>query len=312
MPLIWNNYDAYFNDPRDQQQIDDNTKLEIERIASEILGLDRQTMQSTWGSCSPPGVSAQTVVRVESSIPHRFTGICQNKAIGLKIFKKGKGRELVIDHKHSRNKLPGLPNELVQGVYDADEHNCTFFLVQAWIEGESLETYLNRKTQLPPDVVQQLLKDLFEGIIIPLWSAGTIWWDIRAGNFCVTERDSKQRLVLIDTDSLLAYADEIIETPLVFTKRNHGKVTALKRIKKIVTNLVLSAIPVENLRGKRSSLKQQIRAIADASLIAFEQHGRLENGKQSFETLIERLQKEVWHPLEQGNQRPLKNTIPKN
>jgi hypothetical protein len=76
--------------------------------------------------------------------------------------------------------------------------------------------------------------------------------------------------------------------------------------------LVLSAIPVENLRGKRSSLKQQIRAIADASLIAFEQHGRLENGKQSFETLIERLQKEVWHPLEQGNQRPLKNTIPKN
>jgi hypothetical protein len=205
-----------------------------------------------------------------------------------------------------------LPNELVQGVYDADEHNCTFFLVQAWIEGGSLETYLNRKTQLPPDVVQQLLKDLFEGIIIPLWSAGTIWWDIRAGNFCVTERDSKQRLVLIDTDSLLAYADEIIETPLVFTKRNHGKVTALKRIKTIVTDLVISAIPVENLRGKRSSLKQQIRAIADASLIAFDQHGRLENGQQAFETLIERLQKEVWHPLEQGNQRPLKNTIPKN
>ena len=312
MPLIWNNYDAYFNDPRDQQQIDDNTKLEMEKIASEILGLDRQTVQSTWGSCSPPGVFAQTVVRVESSIPHRFTGICQNKAIGLKIFKNGKGCKLVHGHTHSRRKLPGLPNDFVQEVYDADEHNGTFFLAQAWIEGESLETYLNRKTHLPPDVAQQLLKDLFEGIIIPLWSAGTIWWDFRAGNFCVTERDSKQRLVLIDTDSLLAYADEIIETPLVFTKRNHGKVTALKRIKKIVTNLVLSAIPVENLRGKRSSLKQQIRAIADASLIAFEQHGRFENGKQSFETLIERLQKEVWHPLEQGNQRPLKNTIPKN
>jgi hypothetical protein len=95
----------------------------------------------------------------------------------------------------------------------------------------------------------------------------------------------------------LAYADEIIETPLVFTKRNHGKVTALKRIKKIVTNLVLSAIPVENLRGKRSSLKQQIRAIADASLIAFDQHGRLENGQQALETLIERLQIEEWRIL---------------
>jgi hypothetical protein len=297
MPLNWNNYDGYFNHPRDQQQIDDNTKLEMESIASEILGLDRQTMQSTWGSCSPPGVSAQTVVRVESSIPHRFTGICQNKAIGLKIFKNGKGCKLVHGHTHSRRKLPGLPNDFVQEVYDADEHNGTFFLAQAWIEGESLETYLNRKTHLPPDVAQQLLKDLFEGIIIPLWSAGTIWWDFRAGNFCVTERDSKQRLVLIDTDSLLAYADEIIETPLVFTKRNHGKVTALKRIKTIVTDLVLSAIPVENLRGKRSSLKQQIRAIADASLVAFDQHGRLENGQQAFETLIERLQIEEWRIL---------------
>ena len=293
MPLIWNNYDAYFNDPRDQQQIDDNTKLEIERIASEILGLDRQTMQSTWGSCSPPGVSAQTVVRVESSIPHRFTGICQNKAIGLKIFKKGKGRELVIDHKHSRNKLPGLPNELVQGVYDAGEHNGTFFLLQGWIEGESLETYLNRKTQLPPDEVQQLLKDLFEGIIIPLWSAGTIWWDIRAGNFCVTERDGKQRLVLIDTDSLLAYADEIIETPLVFTKRNHGKVTALKRIKTIATNLVLSAIPKDKLRGSKTKLELQIKSILNETLAPFEQPGPLQNGAECFKSLEDKVFKTI-------------------
>lgn len=294
MSLIWNTYDEYFNLPRDQQQIDDNRKIEIERIAGEILHLDAQTMKSNWGSCSQPGVFAQTVVRLESSTPNRF---CQNKAIGLKIFKNGKGCKLVHGHTHSRRKLPGLPNDFVQEVYDADEHNGTFFLAQAWIEGESLETYLNRKTHLPPDVAQQLLKDLFEGIIIPLWSAGTIWWDFRAGNFCVTERDSKQRLVLIDTDSLLAYADEIIETPLVFTERNHGKVTALKRIKTIVTDLVLSAIPVENLRGKRSSLKQQIRAIADASLVAFDQHGRLENGQQAFETLIERLQIEEWRIL---------------
>jgi hypothetical protein len=125
-----------------------------------------------------------------------------------------------------------------------------------------------------------------------LWSAGTIWWDIRSGNFCVTERDGKQRLVLIDTDSLLAYAEEIIETPHVFTKRNHGKVTALKRIKTIVTDLVLSAIPKEKLKGKRS-IEKQIRAIADACLVDFDQHGRLENGQQSFERLIERLEIEA-------------------
>ena len=294
MSLNWKNYDEYFNHPRDQQQIDENTKLEIEKIAAEILGLDDETLKSNWGSCSPPGVFAQTVVRVESSIPHRFTSICQNKAIGLKIFKNGKGCKMVHGHTHSRRKLPGLPNDFVQEVYDADEHNGTFFLVQDWIEGESLETYLNRKTHLPPDVAQQLLKDLFEGIIIPLWSAGTSWWDIRAGNFCVTERDGKQRLVLIDTDSLLAYAEEIIETPHVFTKRNHGKVTALKRIKTIATDLVMLTIPKENLRGKRSSIEKQIRAIAGSSLIAFDSPGCLIGGGEAFQTLIARLETEVW------------------
>jgi serine/threonine protein kinase len=267
MSLNWKNYDEYFNHPRDQQQIDENTKLEIEKIAAEILGLDYESLKSTWGSCSPPGVFAQTVVRVESSTPHRFSGICQKKAIGLKIFKKGKGRKLVLSHKHLRNKLPGLPNDFVQEVYDADEHNGTFFLVQEWIEGESLETYLNRKTHLPPDVAQQLINDLFEGIIIPLWSAGTIWWDIRTGNFCVTERDDKQRLALIDTDSLLAYAEEIIETPHVFTKRNHGKVTALKRIKTIATDLVMSAIPEERLRGSKTKLELQIKSIVYETLV---------------------------------------------
>ena len=293
MSLIWDTYDEYFNLPRDQQQIDDNRKIEIERIAGQILGLDRQTVQSTWGSCSPPGVSAQTVVRVESSIPHRFTGICQNKAIGLKIFKNGKGCKMVHGHTHSRRKLPGLPNDFVQEVYDAGEHNGTFFLVQGWIEGESLETYLNRKTQLPPDEVQQLLKDLFEGIIIPLWSAGTIWWDIRAGNFCVTERDSKQRLVLIDTDSLLDYADEIIETPLVFTERNHGKVTALKRIKTIATNLVLSAIPKDKLRGSKTKLELQIKSILNETLAPFEQPGPLQNGAECLKSLEDKVFKTI-------------------
>jgi hypothetical protein len=76
----------------------------------------------------------------------------------------------------------------------------------------------------------------------------------------------------------LAYAEEIIETPHVFTKRNHGKVTALKRIKTIATDLVLSAIPEEKLKGKRSSIEKQIRAILDSSLTAFYSSGYLKEG----------------------------------
>jgi len=297
MPLNWNNYDEYFNDPRDQQQIDDSTKLDIERIAADILQLYTETLSLPWGACSAPGVFAQTVVRVDSTIQHQFTGVSQNKTIGLKIFKKGKEKhshKLVNDHKHSRNKLSGLPNELVQDVYAADEHNGTFYLVQEWVEGNSLENFLASQTHTTPEVAKQLLSDLVEGILIPLWSAGTIWWDIRAGNFCVTERDGKQRLVIIDTDSLLAYADEIIETPHVFTKRNHGKVTALKRIKTIVTDLALARFSESYLKGKRSALKQKIRIIADSSLIAFDSPGCLTGGGEAFQTLIARLETEVW------------------
>jgi hypothetical protein len=131
----------------------------------------------------------------------------------------------------------------------------------------------------------RLLNDLFEGIIIPLWSTGTIWWDIRAGNFCVTESDGKQRLVLIDTDSLLAYAEEIIETPHVFTKRNHGKVTALKRIKTIVTDLVMSAIPEDKLRGSKTKLELQIKSIVKETLAPFEKSGPLQNGAECLKSL---------------------------
>jgi hypothetical protein len=299
MPLNWTNYEEYFDQPRDQEPIDEHARQELEGIAAGILKLSTASMGALWGHCSPPGVFAQTVVHVESSIQHRFTDACRNKAIGVKIFKKGKGRNLVLKHTHLRQKLPGLPNSLVQDVYEAGDYKDTRFLIQEWIEGDALDIYLKRNAPLPQDVAQQLLSDLFEGIIIPLWSGGTIWWDIRAGNFCVTERDGKPRLVLIDTDSLLAYADEILETPLVFTKRNHGKVTALKRIKIIMTDLVLSEIPVENLRGKRSCIEKQIRAIADASLIAFDQHGRLNNGQQSFKTLIQRV--EAWRILNELN-----------
>ena len=297
MPLNWNNYDEYFTHPRDQQQIDDSTKLDIERIAAAILQLDTETLSLPWGACSAPGVYAQTVIRVDSDIPHRFTGICEKKAIGLKIFKKGKekhSRKLVNDHKHLRSRMPGMPNDFVQDVYDADEHNGTFFLVQAWIAGDSLDSFLIKQKPIAPEVAKQLLSDLFEEILIPLWSVGLIWWDIRGGNLCVTERDGKQRLVIIDTDSLLAYAEEIIETPLVFTKRNHGKVTAMKRIKTIVTDLALARFSESYLQGRRLALKEKIRIIADSSLITFDQPGCLLGGGEAFQTLIARLETEVW------------------
>ena len=60
----------------------------------------------------------------------------------------------------------------------------------------------------------------FAGAIIPLWSEGTIWWDIRDANFCWDQ--AARRLTLIDTDSLAAYADEIQQRPAVWQRREKG------------------------------------------------------------------------------------------
>jgi serine/threonine protein kinase len=293
MSLNWKNYDEYFSHPRDQQQINANTKVEIERIASKILGLDDETLKSSWGSCSPPGglcTNGRSGREFHSSSFFRYLS---EQGDWAQDFQKGKGLQLVLSHKHLRTKLPGLPNDFVQEVYDAGGHNDTFYLVQEWVEGNSLENFLANQTPTTPEVAIQLLSDFFEGILLPLWSAGTIWWDIQAGNFGVTERDDKQRLVLIDTDSLLAYAEEIIETSQVFTKRNHGKVTALKRIKTILTDLVMLTIPKENLRGSKTKLELQVKSILNEMFAPFEQSGPLQNWAECFKSLEDKIVKTI-------------------
>src|SRR5262249_11383290 len=71
------------------------------------------------------------------------------------------------------------------------------------------------------------------------------WWDVRDANYCYcTARD---RLSLIDVDSLGAYADEILSTPDVWTKRDKGRATALARLRHMTIRLVLA----QGVRGRQ-------------------------------------------------------------
>ncbi len=65
--------------------------------------------------------------------------------------------------------------------------------------------------------LRSLLNQLLGGIVIPLWAAGTLWWDNRDANYCFDA--GAGRLALIDVDSLAAYADEILTSPIYWEQR---------------------------------------------------------------------------------------------
>jgi len=301
MALDWSKYDAYFGSPRQQSMIDDAAKQELESLGAEILQLTPTDANTLWGICSPPGVSAETVIRICGATPHRFSDFSRGKPVGLKIFKLNKGpgapshSDVAHAHVHIRPKLPGLPCEFVQEVYSADHIKGRYYLVQEWIEGESLGDVLDRGDVLSVSEARGFIRDLFEGVLIPLWSVGTIWWDIRDDNYCLTPHGDERRVVMIDTDSLIAYAKEIVETPEVFTRRDHAKKRAMQRVKTIVEKVAWAPFLGLNVPRKEAvRLKNLISDIRSQAETCFLQPGLLVGGQAAFTHMMQRLDTEVW------------------
>ncbi len=303
MALDWTGYDEYFDTPRSQLKIDGLTKKEVEALCAEILSLPLSLVDApiVWGACSPPGVSAQTVVRVPGSVPHRFSSESGAKPIGVKIFKSEKGAgaprqaDVIGAHSSLRPRIPGLPNPLVQEVYFAGRLRNRFYLVQEWIEGESLGSVLSRGDCLSFEEVREWLRDLFEGILIPLWSLGTIWWDIRGDNYCLTPVGERRRLVMIDTDSVLAYATEIVEAPEIFLNRDRVKKTAMRRVKTMAEHLVYAPLRTRTLgTGDKKQIKNQFEVLWKDLEAVFLKPGRLLGGTEAFGAVLAGLEGKIW------------------
>ena len=166
-------------------------------------------------------------------------------------------------HLMQRANLPGLPNGHVQEVVgintveDASGRRRGY-LVHLWVAGTVLEERI--KGDLTASEVLQIADDLFQQIIIPLWSKGSSWWDVRDSNYVVTPDG---RLMMIDSDSVGAYADEILQTPSVFTKRNRGSRTAMKRYTGLLARMAGRLAP----RGEKSKWTQQTRALFQRHLV---------------------------------------------
>jgi len=262
--LNWKPYDQFDWKKSKQRPFNSAEKLQFENLAAKILWVPGVELDGCWATVHPPGRNA-TVIQVHPLIRHRFErkGV---RPVGLKIFNLVDGKVMWPSvskfHASQRKKLPGLPNAYVQEVLDygdiQDDHGTERgYLIQQWVEGVVLEEKI--RVGLTADEVRQIADDLFREIIIPLWSKGTSWWDVRDSNFVVTQDG---RLMMIDSDSVGAYADEILQTPQVFTKRNRGSSTAMKRYAGLLARIAGRLAP----RGEKSKWTCRARALFQQQL----------------------------------------------
>jgi len=250
LKLNWRDYyDRYRWMEVNQPRMIPAEKEIIEGLGVKILGLTPADAKTCWGVAHPPGRFAATVISINPDIRHKY--FKRGKKMALKIFKtnedtRKESPRLVKFHNELRKNLHGLPNEYVQEVFHAGNEVAADgvaydFLIQEWIEGETLENLLNGKIERAD--VLKMLDDLFGQIVIPLWAVGTAFWDIRDSNYLFTP---DKRLVMIDSDTVVAYADEITAEPAVYTRRNTGKIEAMERYAMTVSRMTAACLGVKS------------------------------------------------------------------
>ena len=301
MPLDWTPYDGFAWDQARQAPLDDRQRRLLEEWAADVLALAAPEQARTWGSASPPGRYAATVVRV-GAVEHRYRLEAQQRgiaAIGLKVFKdsadaRREARGLIPFHRDLVHRLPGLPCAHVQRSLTAGTWPCQggerAFVVQEWVVGASLEDLIRRRWPAAPldgGRVRSLLQQLFGGLVIPLWAQGLVWWDVRDANFCYDEPAG--RLTMIDSDSLAAFADEILDTPKVWQRREKGRQTALARLRQMTVRLVLA----QGLRPRRRAEEGVAEAWRQELEPALAVLGRVPAGLQSAQKGLTRFEERL-------------------
>jgi hypothetical protein len=275
MALDWRHYDGFDWASAQQSPMRADERAEIEILAANLMGVSRDDRLEGWGIASPPGRFAATVIQILLNIRHRYldqASARQIAAVGVKIFKTNgdalrEAKRVLPFHHEQVHKLPGLPNDLVQkslggGIHRNNRGVARYYFIQEWVPGDTLEALLRRKWSSAPadvDCVRSILEQLFLKIIIPLWSEGTIWWDIREANYCWDEALGK--LQLIDIDSLAAYADEILKTPDVWERRDKGRKVALARLRQMTLRLLIAP-----RLGAKRKIQSQLVALWNSDL----------------------------------------------
>jgi hypothetical protein len=307
MPLDWKIYDSYFHSPGcDQTPLGAEEKIELEERVAGYLQISMKDLGAIWGRCSHPGVNALTVIRIPIEIRHIHSDLARNRAIGVKIFRSsggigGDGPRWVHFHLQQRPDLPGVNgNSHIQKVLAGEMIGSNASLIQEWIEGVTWDEFFGRDAALvSPDTAKKLLEDLFLEIVIPLWGAGVVWWDVRGANYVVENSENRKQLVMIDTDVLQNYAEEIFKNPNDHSKRDKGQITAAKRFKTMVITASNAVLRNFELPKKESSKKKKLAEEIIGEGLELIKSPRVDENfsraaSERLNQMINRLKNEVW------------------
>jgi hypothetical protein len=262
--INWKLYDRYNWSKCKQKRMDSAEKSDFEQLAADMLQLRRTDAVSCWGTAFPPGRNS-VVFRINPGVAHQFSS--NGTSMGIKIFNLIDGetmrRKILKFHMEQRRQFAGLPHPLVQtvlhcGTVTARDGKERSYLVQEWVDGEILEDKLKRVVSR--EDAWRILDDVFLGLVIPLWGVGSSWWDVRESNYVFTP---ERRLVMIDSDTVGGYADEITGCPTVFTDRNDGSVTAMTRYSTFICILARYQAP----RGKKGKVEDAARMLIKQHLL---------------------------------------------
>jgi hypothetical protein len=266
MAVAWTDYDSFDWSNSKQRPMDDRQKLDLAEWAADLLELPTTDRQRIWGQASPPGRFAATVLRIAPDASHRFrtaSARVRIAEVGIKLFKTSpdaqkEARRAVEFHARQLAHLPGLPNPHVQrsvtaGIGRDGQGGKRGYVVQEWVRGFTLEYCVRTLWSATPAEgasIRTIIDQLFAGIIIALWQAGTVWWDIRDANFCYCSE--RKLLRMIDVDSLSAYSQEILGSAVHWHAREKGRATALPRLRQLCIRL---------LRSQRGHPKSKVESV---------------------------------------------------
>ncbi|HKY36549.1 MAG TPA: hypothetical protein VJN18_11455 [Polyangiaceae bacterium] len=255
MGLSWIVYDRFFTHGGTKLIAKSpEARLALEARLADWLELPASCRKQVWGSVSAPGRFAE-VVRLSSGLDHRFAGAAQAlgfDCVGIKIFRApGKtSGEAVWFHQEC---WPNLhqPGAAVQRSLGAELYDGRAHAALEWVDGEVLEDLFRSRTWSLA-FAHELVRQLFGDIIVPLWSLGLVFWDVRSANF--VWQPAARRLVLIDTDSLAAPA--LIRENFAEQRARHEKwrPVALRRLRRLILVVLLGA----TARRERRALRQKI------------------------------------------------------
>jgi hypothetical protein len=254
MSIDW----RFYNEQRQKrglQALDEATARVLEDFAADNLQLGRDARASEWGRAEGYGLYSAAVIRTNLGIQHPFRDVCESVAI--KIFHSAADKVIQFQREVFPRiwQLP-LQKTLHGGIATNQTGKRRGYLVLEFVEGMPLDQLVAGPT-LPAQVLENLLREFLQGCLIPLWASSYRFWDFRPANLVV--KTPGTQMVMIDTDTLAAAAEEILNRGDDWTQRNQWERLAFQRLPGQIAAILRGANtqPAAALRrASKQALKQ--------------------------------------------------------